>query len=137
MPATHAVTGASSYDYLTASFSIHFRFFDNICMHVLVMSHNLCMCLLCIYLRCLQFFERIEAGNDADPSPDCDLRCTCATADGRVIYVLKRPQNNREAPKPRSLADIIGVYTGGPHGRRKGENGHTQDKYLEFLSFIQ
>jgi hypothetical protein len=84
-----------------------------------------------------QFFERIEVGSDIEPSPDCDLRCTCATADGRVIYVLKRPQNNREAPKPRSLEEIIGVYGGGPHGRRRGENGHSQDKYQEFLSFIQ
>jgi hypothetical protein len=30
-----------------------------------------------------------------------------------------------------------GVYSGGPHGKRRDEVGHTQDKYFEFLDFIK
>ena len=30
-----------------------------------------------------------------------------------------------------------GVYSGGPHGKRRDEAGHTQDKYFEFLDFIE
>jgi hypothetical protein len=62
---------------------------------------------------------------------------TLATTDKLGVFALKRPANNRDAPRSRTLADIIGVYSGGPHGRRKEEAGHTQDKYLEFLDFIE
>ena len=39
--------------------------------------------------------------------------------DGSAAYILKRP--NRDMPKPRSLEEVIGVYTGGPGGRHHGE----------------
>jgi len=82
-----------------------------------------------------QFFERIEVGSGTEPSPDSDLRKATTSADGKVTYYLKRPASNRDVP--RTLADIIGVHTGGPHGRRRDEPGHTTDKYQEFLDFIE
>jgi hypothetical protein len=48
---------------------------------------------------------------------------------------MRRPQD-RDQPPSRNLADIIGVYTQGPQGRRKDEGGHTEEKYMEFLDFI-
>lgn len=57
-----------------------------------------------------------------------------ATRSPGVFYVLKRPL--KDLPKPRTLADIIGVYTGGPGGRRKTEADHTPQKYEEFLDFV-
>jgi dual specificity tyrosine-phosphorylation-regulated kinase 1 len=84
-----------------------------------------------------QFFETVEAGSTAELPPECDMRRTVQSSDKKQMYVLKRPQNNRDAPKPRTLAEIIGVHTGGPNGRRRDEPGHTPDKYLEFLDFIE
>lgn len=55
--------------------------------------------------------------------------------DGSAAYILKRP--NRDMPKPRSLEEVIGVYTGGPSGRHHGEPDHSPQKYLEFLDFIK
>jgi len=55
--------------------------------------------------------------------------------DGSAAYILKRP--NRDMPKPRSLEEVIGVYTGGPGGRHYGEPDHSPQKYLEFLDFIK
>ena len=34
-----------------------------------------------------------------------------ASADGTSVYFLKRPPNNRDGPKPRTLADIVGKYS--------------------------
>ena len=79
------------------------------------------------------FFERVEAG-DVIPAA-CDPEHTCYSLDGTYFYALKRP--NRDAPAPRTLAQIIGVDTGGPFGRRKDEVGHSRENYLEFLSFIE
>jgi len=83
-----------------------------------------------------QFFERIDSNSSTPPPPECDMNNVAALPDGTAYYVLKRPPQ-KDAPKPRPLHEIIGVYTGGPHGRRLGEAGHTEDKYLEFISFIQ
>ena len=70
------------------------------------------------------------------PSPECDpSHRVDVDPEGKVYYVLKRIQ--REAPRQQSLADIIGVYIGGPYGRRRDHDGHTEDRYLEFLNFIQ
>jgi len=46
-------------------------------------------------------------------------------------YRLKRPGNPR-----RSLADVIGVHTGGPSGRRAGEQDHNAFHYSQFLDLI-
>ena len=69
---------------------------------------------------------------------------TLLSDDKLYAYVLRRPVatgtgagKGREAPPKRMLEDILGVYTGGPNGRRKGEPGHTVEKYLEFADFIR
>lgn len=52
----------------------------------------------------------------------------------------KSPFTLRVPPTPeqcQSLADIIGVYTGGPRGCRRGQAGHDVSDYLVFLDFIQ
>ena len=41
------------------------------------------------------------------------MRKSVTSADGKNIYYLKRPASNRDVPRPRSLADIIGAHTGG------------------------
>ncbi|CAK9251090.1 unnamed protein product [Sphagnum jensenii] len=35
------------------------------------------------------------------------------------------------------IIDALGVYTGGPPGRQRGDEHHSEDRYLEFLDFIQ
>ena len=82
------------------------------------------------------FFERVDAASGAAPSPECDpAHRVNVDAEGAVYYLLRRTQ--REAPRQQSLADIIGAYIGGPFGRRKDHDGHTEDKYVEFLEFIR
>lgn len=67
----------------------------------------------------------------------CDMSCVRLSSDGNFAWVLKRVQKEGSSQPPkRSLRDIIGVYTGGPHGRHEGNDGHTVDKYLQFLDFI-
>ena len=66
---------------------------------------------------------------------DCDMNCCIASPDGKWFYVLRRP--NKDSPAPRTLAQIIGVDSGGPFGRRKEELGHSRENYIDFLSFIQ
>lgn len=39
-------------------------------------------------------------------------------------------------PGSRRLEDIIGVNSGGPGGRRRGEEGHSPTDYLQFLDLI-
>ena len=41
-----------------------------------------------------------------------------------------------KAPGTRKLADILGVCTGGPGGRRAGEQGHSVADYLKFKDLI-
>eukprot|EP00597_Dinobryon_sp_UTEXLB2267_P005039 CAMPEP_0170069176 /NCGR_PEP_ID=MMETSP0019_2-20121128/7936_1 /TAXON_ID=98059 /ORGANISM="Dinobryon sp., Strain UTEXLB2267" /LENGTH=274 /DNA_ID=CAMNT_0010277129 /DNA_START=404 /DNA_END=1229 /DNA_ORIENTATION=+ len=66
------------------------------------------------------FFERIEVG--AMPRQECLLRSKTA---------------KKDMPKPRKLQDILGVYSGGPHGLRSNEQDHSPAKYEEFVDFIQ
>ncbi|CAM6031308.1 unnamed protein product, partial [Sphagnum compactum] len=56
--------------------------------------------------------------------------------DHSAVYVLKRPAR-KDMPKPRSLVEILGVYMGGPPGRQRGDEHHSEERYLEFLDFIQ
>ena len=42
-----------------------------------------------------------------------------------------------EVTAAKSLREILGVDTGGPHGRRLGEKGHSQAHYEAFLDFIE
>ena len=78
------------------------------------------------------FFEKLDI-NDPIPT-DCDTECKCYAPDNSCYFILKRP--SRDAPPPRTLAQIIGVDTGGPFGRRKDEVGHAHENYMEFLLFI-
>jgi hypothetical protein len=77
----------------------------------------------------------VKVGEEKSLSSVCDLTCTVLDEPEDSLYVLKRP--NKELPKPRTLIDIIGVYTGGPYKRRLGEANHTPENYEEFLDFIQ
>jgi len=88
----------------------------------------------------LQFFCRIDvdsSGNSLQtPDTNCDPTCVSWLPDHSAYYILKRA-SRADAPAPRTLADIIGVHTCGPQGRRRGDPGHSEDRYLEFLHFIQ
>ena len=61
--------------------------------------------------------------------------------DEEVTLVMKPPKNSdsnsRRAQIGKSLEDIIGVTTGGPQGRRKGESGHSEDIYQLFANFVR
>ena len=69
----------------------------------------------------------------------CDASCVRQCSSGDAVWVLKRPLKDSGSTQPpkRSLAEIIGVYTGGPHGRHEGSDGHGVDQYLAFLEFIE
>lgn len=47
-------------------------------------------------------------------------------------YEIKKKDIER-----RDLAAILGVYSGGPGGRRRGESGHSQSDYLKFKDLIE
>uniref|UniRef100_A0A7S1N5B3 Protein kinase domain-containing protein n=1 Tax=Eutreptiella gymnastica TaxID=73025 RepID=A0A7S1N5B3_9EUGL len=40
-------------------------------------------------------------------------------------------------PQKTNLEQILGVHTGGPNGRRRGQTGHTEQDYLNFLDLIK
>ena len=82
------------------------------------------------------FFEKVDTTLGQLPSADSDPQHILhVDPEGLVYYILKRPHT--DAPRAQTLADVIGVYTSGPFGRRREQEGHTLDKYLEFLDFIQ
>jgi hypothetical protein len=65
-----------------------------------------------------------------------------AACDDTLGYFLRSPppsseKTNSAAKRSRSLADIIGVYTDGPMGRRRGEAGHTVEDYQMFHDLIK
>lgn len=84
------------------------------------------------------FFDLIDKPTDVDgdthqaPSP----LYSAELSDGSGYFVLKRPPS-RDAPNPRTLEDIVGLYIGGPYGRRGGEQGHSQADYESFLRFVR
>lgn len=81
------------------------------------------------------FFEKTVPGSESSLSAICDLSNIVYEEDGSACYVLKRP--NKSMPAPRKLADILGVNTGGPGGRRANEPNHGPQRYEEFLDFIK
>lgn len=87
-----------------------------------------------------QFFCRIDVAPNGvplqTPDPACDPSCVSWLPDRSAYYILKRA-TRAEAPPPRTLADIIGVHTHGPQGRRRGDLSHTEAHYIEFLHFIE
>lgn len=80
------------------------------------------------------FFETYDAST---PPPESSYPNTVGP------YVLKTKgkddenKKKREKIVARKLEDIIGVYTGGPQGRRKDESGHGVDVYLQFTDLIR
>lgn len=81
------------------------------------------------------FFEKIKPGDEGTLAAVCDPLCTVLDPLENALYVLKRP--NKDMPRPRKLHEIIGVYSGGPSGRRAGEPNHNEPRYLEFLDFVE
>ncbi|KAG1658631.1 Serine/threonine-protein kinase minibrain [Nymphon striatum] len=53
-------------------------------------------------------------------------------------YILKKSKDGKKYKPPgsRKLHDVIGVETGGPGGRRLGEQGHSVSDYLKFKDLI-
>jgi hypothetical protein len=88
------------------------------------------------------FFERVELATVAEtpPAKEVDMNFSVSIdSDGLAVYALRRPKIPDGATPPRqgSLSEIIGVTTGGPFGRRRDQEGHTEERYIEFLDFIQ
>lgn len=54
------------------------------------------------------------------------------TGDRRKVYKLKRDP----VASHRSLADILGMHTGGPRGRRRGDPGHEPDDYAKLVDVV-
>lgn len=59
-----------------------------------------------------------------------------------VVLVLKPPKDSdsngsRKALIPKTLEDVIGVFTGGPNGRRKDDGGHSEEIYKLFAGFVR
>jgi hypothetical protein len=77
----------------------------------------------------------VKRGQESTLPSVCDQTCFVHDPEEDVLYVLKRP--NKDMPKRRTLAEIIGVRTGGPQGRRHGEPNHTVVRYEEFLDFVE
>lgn len=58
---------------------------------------------------------------------------------GAPYYVLRKNKKSRVQylpPGTRKLYHILGVDSGGPRGRRRGEDGHNTADYLQFLNLI-
>ena len=105
----------------------------------------------------VQFFEKVEnisplgspRSVEERCSSDCDAQCCVFNTAGDAAFLLKRfgrvasgsgAESTRErdtTPHPRTLESILGVYSGGPAGRRRDEQGHSVEKYTEFLDYIQ
>ncbi|ESN99571.1 hypothetical protein HELRODRAFT_113667 [Helobdella robusta] len=51
-------------------------------------------------------------------------------------YVPKISSDKHLPPGTRLLKRVLGVETGGPEGRRRGENGHTVRDYLKFQDLV-
>jgi len=58
---------------------------------------------------------------------------------GGSNYVLRKQKKFQVQylpPGTRKLYHILGVDSGGPHGRRRGEEGHSTADYLQFLNLV-
>lgn len=58
---------------------------------------------------------------------------------GAPYYILRKHKKSRVQylpPGTRKLYHILGVDSGGPHGRRRGEEGHSTADYLQFLNLV-
>lgn len=75
-----------------------------------------------------KFFFKVQ--NPSNNSSYYVLRKQNTALTGRKKVVQYLP------PGTRKLYHILGVDSGGPHGRRKGEDGHGTGDYLQFLNLI-
>jgi hypothetical protein len=105
----------------------------------------------------LQFFEILENISPLGSlqsvqercSSDCDAQCCVFNTTGDAAFLLKRfgrvtsgsgaerTRDRDTTSHPRTLESILGVHSGGPAGRRRDEQGHSVEKYAEFLNYIQ
>ncbi|KAI0238299.1 hypothetical protein LSAT2_011048 [Lamellibrachia satsuma] len=56
--------------------------------------------------------------------------------DGTCVPRKSKDGKKYKAPGTRKLHDVLGVETGGPAGRRAGEQGHSLSDYLKFKDLI-
>lgn len=59
--------------------------------------------------------------------------------EGRTSKTDEDKDKDTKAPEEKekkTLTGILGVHTGGPHGRRKNEAAHSPENYIEFLDLI-
>ena len=68
---------------------------------------------------------------------DCDPTKSILSLDQTVYYVMKKPKSFSTLPQTRTLEKVLGVYDGGPGGRRTGEPHHDRANYLQFASLIR
>lgn len=59
------------------------------------------------------------------------------TEDGNYVCRRSRDGKHYRPAGQRRLADIIGVDSGGPGGRRLGEHGHTPEEYAKFKDLVE
>lgn len=70
------------------------------------------------------------------PSNFTPMSAAPGHAVGSPFFVRYPPQRASSADQ-HSLADIIGVFNGGPRGCRRGQAGHDVESYVKFLDFIE
>uniref|UniRef100_A0A6G1SL17 dual-specificity kinase n=1 Tax=Aceria tosichella TaxID=561515 RepID=A0A6G1SL17_9ACAR len=73
-----------------------------------------------------KFFVKLQ--NPSNNSSYYVLRRQITTGKKKLVQYLP--------PGTRKLYHILGVDSGGPHGRRRGEDGHSTGDYLQFLNLI-
>jgi serine/threonine protein kinase len=83
----------------------------------------------------LQFFEQVPL--TASIPSECDGNKKILSSDGTCYYVMKKPKSFGTLPQTRTLEQVLGVYSGGPGGRRLGEANHNVENYLEFVDLIR
>ena len=57
-------------------------------------------------------------------------------ADGSYVLQPAKDGKKYRTPNSRRIHEVIGVETGGPGGRRLGEQGHSVSDYLKFKDLI-
>lgn len=86
----------------------------------------------------VQFFERVPVTRPPQEFPaDCDPTKSVLSSDQSAYYVMKKPKSFSSLPRTRPLEQVLGVYDGGPGGRRAGDSQHDRASYLQFASLIR
>ena len=80
--------------------------------------------------------------NIRGPPPDSLIESASAKKRGMFFeerngqWLPKESNKDKSSNQSKTLADIIGVSTGGPFGRRRGDPGHSPEHYRSFLDLI-